>query len=111
VWGAWSDVWRLQTGTGTASESPQEIPDLQLQVYPNPVFGSATIVVRKPTPTYASLTIWDARGRRVARIVDGVLTGGTHRYLWDAELTSPGLYIVRLETEGKSLTESVVVMR
>jgi hypothetical protein len=54
--------------------------------------------------------VFDVRGRRVARLLDGALTPGTYRVAWDARVAS-GIYFTRMEGAAKVLTRKVVVLR
>jgi hypothetical protein len=54
--------------------------------------------------------VFDVRGRRTARLLDGALTPGTYRVAWDARVAS-GIYFARMEGAAKVQTRKVVVLR
>ncbi len=64
----------------------------------------------------ARLTIYDAAGRRVRRVVDRTLDAGHHDASWDGRddrgvLTAPGIYFYRLETRGLTASRQLVRVR
>ena len=85
-------------------------------VAPNPVRVGATFRFAPPRETAISLALYDAGGRRVRWLARGSFGGGEHAVAWDGEdqegrLLPSGLYIVRLEIEGRALTTRMVAMR
>ena len=61
-----------------------------------------------------SLAVLDVAGRAVRRIFDGVLPAGEHTQRWDLRDASgsavrAGLYFVRLEADGRGLSQRLVV--
>jgi len=88
---------------------------------PNPVAGETTIsfsiggVVGRGE-VRASLTVYDAAGRVVRRLLDEPLTPGPHAVRWgaDNERGSPvasGCYFCALEVDGRAHTGKLLVMR
>jgi hypothetical protein len=64
----------------------------------------------------ARFTVYDVAGRRVATLVDGVLPGGGHEFTWDGRddagrSLSSGVYLYRLEADGRSLGGKLVRLR
>lgn len=80
---------------------------------PNPVAGAGELRFDLPAAGWARIAIFDAQGRLVRTLVDGVLTAGVHRARWDgadgrgARLPA-AVYFVRLETPETSATSKVV---
>ena len=73
----------------------QEMP-LTLNAYPNPFAGHVRVEVHVATSTPLQVTVYDALGRRVARLADRVFAGGTHQLVWRGA-GAAGLYMVRVE--------------
>jgi non-reducing end alpha-L-arabinofuranosidase len=48
-----------------------------------------------------TLGIYDHRGKRIARLVDGILPRGSHRAIWDAKGVPAGFYVARLSGPGR----------
>lgn len=82
---------------------------LGLTVGPNPAYDAATAWVDVPTGA-ASLTIYDALGRRVAVGFDGDVSGPAAVRL-PVERLAPGVYVVRLATGRAVRTARLVVAR
>lgn len=64
----------------------------------------------------ARVTLYDASGRRVRGLVDGVLSGGSHAVRWDARddrgrAVASGIYFARLEAGERRVDSKVVLIR
>ncbi len=55
--------------------------------------------------------VYDAGGRRVATLFDGVLGAGRHEFDWNAADLAPGVYIVRLEGAAAGSARAVRTAR
>lgn len=89
---------------------------LQLEVYPSP--GRAPITLRYDIPEARPirLTLFDLMGRPVRRLVDGTPGIGRHRLFWDGRSdggteVASGLYFLRLEMDGRSVTRPLIYVR
>jgi hypothetical protein len=49
-----------------------------------------------------SVHIFDQRGRRIAAIVDGIISAGRHDAVWDANRVPAGVYIVKMAIDGQN---------
>jgi hypothetical protein len=83
---------------------------------PNPCNPATTVSFAVPAAGPVRLTILDARGRRVARLVDAVLPAGPARATWrgrdDAgHGMASGVYFTLLETAAGTATGKVVLVR
>jgi hypothetical protein len=83
---------------------------------PNP-FGAATaIAFALPQAGPARLGVYDMTGRLVRTLAAGQLGAGIHRYNWDGaddqgHAVPGGVYLYRLEAEGRRLTGKVMALR
>jgi hypothetical protein len=80
---------------------------------PNPFRSSTTFRFELPRAGRAELVVFDVTGRRVKTLVSGDLAAGRFDAVWDGrdELgarTSPGVYFVRLQTQGYGETRKAV---
>ncbi|MDZ7392428.1 MAG: T9SS type A sorting domain-containing protein [candidate division KSB1 bacterium] len=82
-----------------------------LQNYPNPFNPLTTIGYQIPAATRVTLTIFDAHGREVARLVDRVHAPGSYAAVWDASQVASGVYYCRLLAGGTSLVRKLVVAK
>ena len=77
-------------------------------VYPNPSAGRATVAFSASGP--ARVELYDALGRRLAVLHDGP-AGPDAQARLDAARLAPGVYVVRLTSEGQSASRRVVIAR
>jgi len=83
---------------------------------PNPARGSTTLRFSLTQRGPVKLALYDAAGRRVATVADGVMDAGMHSatlQLRDGagRALPAGLYLARLEAEGRSITRRVASIR
>ena len=83
---------------------------------PNPAHGAATLQYTLSRQGPVRLAVFDAAGRRVRVVREAILPAGSHREtvaLSDerGRALPSGLYLVRLEAEGRVLTRRVVAIR
>jgi aminopeptidase N len=87
-----------------------------LRVAPNPARGGAVIGYSLPARERARVTIYDAAGRAVAQVFEGVLGPGRGDLWWDGRRTSgepaaPGTYFCRLVAGADAVSTRVIVLR
>lgn len=91
--------------------------ELQLaDVRPNPMHARTAVVFSLTRAGDVSLAVHDVQGRRVRTLARGAMAAGEHRVTWDGlgddgAAASAGVYLVRLEAEGRVLSRKVVRMR
>ena len=98
----------------TSIESPErELPEAFAlgQNYPNPFNPSTAIEYELPAPQHVRLEVFDATGRSVGVLVDGIRPAGTHTVRFDADNLPSGLYVYRLQTNGETLTRKMTLLR
>jgi hypothetical protein len=92
------------------------MPELDLSPpSPNPTSGEALIQYALPHPAHVRIRVFDLQGRLIARLVDEVRPAGRQRTTWSraasGETSSAGLYLVRFEADGRSITKRLVLLR
>ncbi len=80
-------------------------------VYPNPFNSSTTIRygLGKPAPT--RLALYDLSGREVRTLYEGNRQAGFHSVNLNANDLSSGVYFVRLEASGQTISRKVLLIR
>ena len=73
-----------------------------LRNYPNPFSGTTTVEVTTPRVSKATLAVYSLSGTMIRVLHSGALSGGEHRFRFDADHLSGGIYMVRLVTESGS---------
>ena len=81
-----------------------------LQAFPNPATGQATLRFSAGEAATATLVVYDALGREVARPVEGAVSGLVEAAL-DVSNLPAGLYVARLTADGRSETVRLSVVR
>jgi hypothetical protein len=84
--------------------------------YPNPFNPSTEISFALPAQSRASLQIYDTAGRLVRTLISGELDAGTHFVTWNGKtdngnITASGVYFYRLDTERKSITRKMLLLK
>jgi hypothetical protein len=100
------------TITTVMPDAPKEPSAFRLGMnYPNPFNPSTTISYRVPEAVHVMLTISDARGRVVARLVDETKPAGEHRAVWEASSFSSGVYFYRITAGAFTETRRMLLIR
>jgi hypothetical protein len=85
------------------------------RISPNPSTGSVQIEYVLPRATHVRVTAYDVQGRLVRRLEDRERPAGRYSTTWDAarasETRASGLYFLRIEALGRSVTQRVVFIR
>jgi hypothetical protein len=106
----------VQAGTATGILEPfgTDLPQtVQLNSnYPNPFNPTTTIRFALPDASSIRLSVYDAVGREVAVLADGVWSAGEHAVQFNATGLSSGVYVYRLKLEGReSRTRKMLLMK
>ena len=97
---------QYEENPGLFKESSQTVPftgdvplptNFALENYPNPFNPSTTIRVSLPSDCHVRLLVYDALGREVTKLLDGMFTAGFHSHLWNAQGAASGIYFVRIQ--------------
>jgi hypothetical protein len=92
--GVWTDVRENAGGES-----------LSAGVFPNPFTSQTLIRFEMPGAGKATLDIYSVSGQRIARLLDGEITAGTHEIIWDGTSAggtklSDGFYFFRILTDA-----------
>ncbi len=103
------------TKTLSLQVSPPEQFEL-FQNYPNPFNPSTKISYQLPMNSYVTLKVYDAIGREVATLDEGVREAGYHQKEWNAVNVSSGFYVYQLsykneKVEQKFYRKKLMVMK
>lgn len=85
--------------------------------WPSPASAETRLAFHLDRPRWLRLAVYDLGGRRVRTLISGELrSAGRHVERWDGRLQDgtgvpPGVYLVRLNTDGESLTRRLVWLR
>jgi len=94
------------TGIGDVATAP-----IPLRVSPNPLTTASRVSFDLKEETRVRLGVYDASGREVALLLDGMGTPGPHSIPLDLSGRAQGVYFVRLAAGAGSETARVVYLR
>ena len=83
---------------------------------PNPFNPTVTITFTLPERAWVNLSVFDAQGRLVKRLIDGEIAEGESRMRWDGadyngQRVASGVYFYRLKAGKKVLTKKMVLLK
>ncbi len=101
---------------GAAGAGPGPATATLLNPYPNPSNGGVTLRYRVGAPGRARISVMDALGREVRRLVDADCRPGAYAVEWDgrdnqAHDVASGVYLVQLHMGSHADTAHVVLSR
>ena len=85
--------------------------NLELSAYPNPFNAALTVHFNLPSAGQAQVSVYNLLGREVARLAQGSFTAGLHTVSWQADHTSSGIYLVRIDANGESALRKVSLIK
>lgn len=95
----------------SASRASNDDPVQFLRSSPNPFSLSTHIAYRIDSPADVRLTVSDALGRTVRKLVDGFQTPGTYSVMFDAADLPRGMYLCRIDTRKGTRVMRMLLQR
>ncbi len=113
------DVFAYMPETGLNGKLPAMPRSVHMsQNYPNPFNPQTSITFSIPDglPVQATLQIYDLRGKRVRKMIDGDIAAGIHTIAWDGRddagnLVPSGAYFYSLKTEKWEQTRKMILAK
>jgi hypothetical protein len=99
----------FQTNTLDAGP-PSAAARLELAATPNPFSRRTVVRFALPAAGHARVAVFDVQGREIARLLDGERPAGPHTVEWEDAAPGAGVYFLRLEHGGRSVTSRCVRM-
>ena len=81
------------------------------QNYPNPFNPSTNISFSLDKTGMTTLTVYNMLGQRVATIINKQLSAGSHSVTFNANSLSSGLYIYKLDANGRTFTRKMMLIK
>ena len=96
----------------SVDRGPEIVDEVELHgAYPNPFNPTTVIRWTMDVGRQTRIGVYDVLGREVARLVDGFSPIGTHEITFDATGLPSGVYIVRLQADGETLTRRITLLK
>jgi hypothetical protein len=110
------ELHRIAADLVLAADPPRAAGTLALRAYPVPAAGPVRLAWTMPRAGTASLTVSDARGRRVRTLLpESLVEAGDHLAAWDCTddhgaRVAPGVYFGALRAGERIETKRLVVL-
>jgi hypothetical protein len=102
----------LFSPSATYTELLPALPSLQIESpYPNPFRFTTLIGMTLERTQPVDVAVYDALGRRVGLLHEGLLSSGTHRFSFDALKLPSGIYFIRVATPEILQTRAVILQQ
>jgi len=98
-----------EVGGPSGPEIPTEL--LLRQNYPNPFNPTTVISYSLPNDGPATMKVYDLLGREVTTLFSGSQEAGSYELRFDGSSLASGIYIYRLQAEGKVLTRMFTLIK
>lgn len=100
----------INTTHGT-TKSESKKGSVEFSSFPNPFNPAILIRFSMPTEGQVRLRVFDMLGKEVAMLLDGALTAGAHQVRFDGSSLPSGVYICRLEVDGNSFVQRMLLLK
>jgi Secretion system C-terminal sorting domain len=81
------------------------------QNFPNPFNPKTSIVVELLEDSEVKVIVYNLEGKEIARLHDGLLNKGVHKFTFDATDLPSGVYLYKIETPDYSQTKKMVLTK
>lgn len=106
----WFDDIKVNGIPFTSNQNMMDLDAFKAIVYPNPMNERTTIRYALKSPDFINVSIYNLAGKRIASLVNGYQSQGTHQVSWDAgkQLTD-GIYLCRIASSAHTSTIKIAV--
>jgi len=100
-----------------AGGDPQSSEEMNLgtvcfeYIYPNPTKETFLVKVNTPVETHMAINIYDVAGRLVENLFSGRSSAGINEFSINRGSLSSGVYFIKVETEGYTETQKVILVQ
>jgi hypothetical protein len=102
----------LVVEAGTPAEPEPEEAGVSVAVSPNPIAGAGAVTLTLArAASVARVAVHDVLGREISLLHDGPAPAGTTRLTIEAGELPAGVYVLRAEAAGQTITRRITVLR
>jgi len=103
---------RMGQTVTAVTEPPAVVNRLQMMpAHPNPFNAATTLRYTVPVSGDITLAVYNIAGQHVADLVNNHVIAGEHRVQWNASGISSGVYLIRLDAAGTTVSQKVVLLK
>ena len=115
TWRNGAPEWPTETDE-FVEESADDRSGFALSNHPNPFNPSTTIIFSLSQSEHVTVDIYNIRGQKVRRLIDGPLSAGEHSIEWNStddggNRVASGVYFCRLQAGEKSTSKKMVLTK
>ncbi len=112
--------WQASAGDGTPGSSNSDNIDeagvrpvdfALMTISPNPFNSTAKISIELPEDETIKLSAFDIDGRLVDEIFSGQMSAGIYKFALTLEKAPSGVYLIKMQTGGKTLTKRALLVK
>ena len=81
------------------------------KAYPNPFNPSTNIEFSIESDGYTKVSVYNLQGKLIEDLVDSYKSSGNYDVVWNATNYSSGVYFVRMNVNGFSATQKVMLVK
>jgi len=101
---------------GNANNITPELSSISISNHPNPFTPSTTINYSIPKEGNVIINIYNIKGQIVKTLVSESMKSGIHSIVWNGDdqngkKVSAGLYFTRMQANGKTLTNKMLMLK
>ncbi len=97
--------------SATSVDDPMPLETALVGNFPNPFNPTTAVRYQLTVDSRIRLAVYDLLGREVAVLVDGVMPAGAHRATFDAAGLASGVYLYRLDADGRVFTRTMLLVK
>ena len=79
--------------------------------YPNPFNPTTNMTLDVPEAGFVSVKVYNVAGQVVATLMNGNMDASNYNLAWDASNASSGMYFVKAEVSGETISQKLVLMK
>ncbi len=104
----------LTTTNGGYTNAVHPVPSGDLysvRSYPNPTLSRTSIEISIPNRAHIRLRIYNLLGEEIATLADGIYDGGQRNFEWISDGIASGVYVCKMEVDGRSIISQIIVTK
>ena len=111
-----NDHWQIKYDTAYictsgVKENEQNTICKNLSVTPNPCMDKTVISFLLEQASEIKITVSNMSGKQMSTIVSGKLDAGQHEFVWNGDLYTPGVYLVRLQSGATVISKKLILSK